>query len=64
MGYTVPALLGAMPPVTINPTPPMARSAKNAASFESPPPAGWVGCGGNRQAEYWLHFKEEKGSGH
>lgn len=40
MGYTVPALLGAMPPVTINPAPPMARSAKKAASFERPPPAG------------------------
>lgn len=38
-GYTVPALLGAMPPVTIKPAPPMARSAKKAASLESPPPA-------------------------
>lgn len=38
MGYTIPALLGEMPPVTINPAPPMALSAKNAASLESPPP--------------------------
>ena len=38
MGYTIPALFGAMPPVTIKPTPPMALSAKKAASLERPPP--------------------------
>lgn len=37
MGYTVPARFGAIPPVTINPAPPMARSAKNAASLDNPP---------------------------
>lgn len=36
-GYTVPALFGAIPPVTIKPAPPKARSAKNAASFDKPP---------------------------
>lgn len=59
MGYTVPALLGEMPPVTIKPTPPMARSAKNAASLESPPPAGWQRQDdkGKIPVEYWIARK-------
>ena len=32
-GASQPSMLGAMPPVTIRPTPPRARSAKYAASF-------------------------------
>ncbi len=33
MGFNQPSMFGAMPPVTMRPTPPRARSAKNAASL-------------------------------